>query len=1034
MEVSVLQEDEHFSQETKEKARGKGEALWSSFTELLHETTREHASPIVESGLLLPSTLQDKQGRILRENPSGVSFSMPQRQSRGAYGDSTFRVPAESLLQRDAGVFFWRSNVLNPGSPSAVRFVDLLIVPLCTPLVGHLNAFQIDVNGQHGPFLKKKSREDGRFEFLVELSGKAEPRLEVCVHACFEVPVSRDNLYTETPQLSVGDLPTHWHRNDGGSRVNTVIIVDSVYNNGGGGLVSLQDFADILRECAERVRDLPWLQEVIPKGFECLLQSVDSVLGSGLPETGSVRFQRNWGEIEHAAFIALYGVQEDKLRLEVVGLDRPANRGGGVLAFEFPESLPSPQILDCGEVPAASLGLVMRLAAEVRSMDDQKQHDSKESKRRGPHALAESLKAVVNSQIDLVKKAEEHLWSDKALMEGLHAEFQKGVHSRAKTLDALELPQKLTDWPLVCVALLLCVSDCDGPPEDFLLEVLLGIDLYLANFLVDTLTHPPSRSEICRVMCVLQSAARRASFLQSQHLLRKPSGEVVGEKMGELRGRLNKARERVAKEECGRVTLSNADLCREAALQRFDPLIPQSVLPPPLESELRELTTPSLEERKKTATNNMGSHYCPLESKFSDPPVFFPLPSLPAHPLGPLQKADNASYLLQLRAVDGSLFDMVQSLNRGGKDLLRQLCLHFTQPEMFLRHLDSVMKKYNELLESFIESPAARALPHAELRSREILATWAAWSVAHATVCQMTELGPGSATIGPPFSSEVLWRLSVGTKEAEDALKEIRAYVKRQSGNPPIFDLSDLKATIFLADEISAHHTHIQNLLAEERKRERRRRAAQWAEIQRKKAELESLREELRNAQKREQECHRKVSHLRSQSRSYNDSSLRIAKQDLSYAQNEVQNVERQVRSTNESFPRTIFHLLPKADADALRALFFLFLPQPLTVLARLSVAAQQALLPRPSSPHVPEEHFKKVRREIVVEGLRFDWKQHYNAHRGEWGQESPEVGEQVLELRSDTPAIPKHWGPKTIDEITQDTECEFYCVLKIEQ
>uniref|UniRef100_A0A0G4I9W3 ubiquitinyl hydrolase 1 n=1 Tax=Chromera velia CCMP2878 TaxID=1169474 RepID=A0A0G4I9W3_9ALVE len=823
--------------------------------------------------------------------------------------------------------------------------------------------------------------------------------------------------------------------------------------------------ADTLNQCVEWLRfgERASKFPLLSPAFSAFSVFYESYVLWGISDDGEIEDGKIgvWWEKSHGSCVLCEGETGGKVRLCVVGLDCPSFAGAPSPVWDQPERAPKPQVHQCGEVSKGRVAETFRIALKLIETDNEERREKKDKQRHGPHVLAAAVHAAVN-----VPASWELDTEDPVFFQRLLSLFQRTADEYPATVEA-HSPSTLEkyQWPLFCSVLLELLriflqssdgrevtfketasdewGDCDGgvlmdgeqreelrnlessDADTWFLWILLDLDLQVADMLSIKYSECPSDTNLLDdTMGLCQSAARRADALTNGVAVR-----VALESVKAVRERFTEARKRFWKERCHQASLSPEVLRREAEdLPRQNPAVDSSSLP---QKKIENAAcVGSLEERRKEARRNMGEHSHGLSLTDAD-----------REGRGPLGQVDVAQLLLLLRGTESIVFswlaDVVRDVKSGG-NFRGVLVERFGGLVEGLEGLDRLTRVYTETLETLLSSEdadlkaVAHALPLSALRSTESLVHWAAFCIAHA------HLERDDRLLGVPFKIPLdrddLWRLGVGTREAEDAVLAVHWYIGRarerlRSGcagelSDGLFSLDNPAATLEWVDGFVRTETGapLREELQKEREREGTRRANFCAELVQKKARLSDLRQHLEFAQKEESEA----------SFAYASSGyLQSARWQWECKRKQTQALQSQVKYTNEDYPKTIFHPLPRGDQDALRVLFFLQMPLPLRIFARLSIAAQQLMLPRPSAPHLSPKDHARAKELVAVWPMRFDWRNYCLTSRDNW---LPEAGnghilleDPVVEFLSNTPEVPSHRGPKLVDCIHTDRCCEFY-------
>lgn len=236
------------------------------------------------------------------------------------------------------------------------------------------------------------------------------------------------------------------------------------------------------------------------------------------------------------------------------------------------------------------------------------------------------------------------------------------------------------------------------------------------------------------------------------------------------------------------------------------------------------------------------------------------------------------------------------------------------------------------VLAGFQGTAAASACMAVELRSRELLVVWTALCLADAAArAQHPQLLKG---YGVGVSWRDLRHLALSSRAAADALCGVAAYLRRHSvPTRPLFTLQDGGAATFeFARQFGEADRQLLQLWQQEEASAEARQQAHWAEVQQKKQEAARLRALLPSLKAKQADAHEKYNQAEAYFRnaprwdhSFKED-LRRCSEQLQKAHNKVAETERQLASVLQP-PKRVVQPLPEERAQALKWLFFLYMP-----------------------------------------------------------------------------------------------------------
>jgi hypothetical protein len=285
------------------------------------------------------------------------------------------------------------------------------------------------------------------------------------------------------------------------------------------------------------------------------------------------------------------------------------------------------------------------------------------------------------------------------------------------------------------------------------------------------------------------------------------------------------------------------------------------------------------------------------------------------------------------------------------------------QTQSFLSELETLLDEYRTLCNDFMTSKSASGNLKAELRSRELLSTWIVFCITHSAA---KKLHPMIEDYDVALQWSDLRHLYLGSSVATAAVLAVAAYLKQYSGRGGIiFSLQDQRNTLIFGRCFSTEDPAIQVVWAKEKIEAANREANHWTEVKKKQNLAKELRLEVikinstlahlsstKQTQQSERDA-RKVADAIYGTKYPNDLKDKMLQSKIQSTQDKITaengNLTRTKSSlvTAETPPRLLSQPLPREFPEAMTVLFFLHMPSALGILSRLSVVAQQTLIPR---------------------------------------------------------------------------------------
>eukprot|EP00434_Breviolum_minutum_P039387 symbB.v1.2.034976.t1/scaffold4614.1/size37436/1 len=311
-----------------------------------------------------------------------------------------------------------------------------------------------------------------------------------------------------------------------------------------------------------------------------------------------------------------------------------------------------------------------------------------------------------------------------------------------------------------------------------------------------------------------------------------------------------------------------------------------------------------------------------------------------------------------------------------------------------------------------------------ELQSREVLVVWIAYCLTWRATEIMYDLQEYEIGIG--LCRRDLKRLLLSTKAEMDALKAVDRFLgQREHADGPLFNFQKQEATFLFASAFSAQYPEHQEVLRKEREAEQIRMRKHWEKVQQQQNEAARLRRELATLRsqlqaekgelslvegiaERRSQASQEASRVSSQLTSLRRGDSRRARfereesdlrHEVSQLQEDLENhesldtllravreLEANIRQRNhelelaEKPPHAVIQCLPspKEEEKANTVLFFLYMPDLFGSLSRMTLLAQQLVLPWPWQC----AGRWNVSQELHVEEFVTSWNSHYEMEK----------------------------------------------------
>ena len=309
--------------------------------------------------------------------------------------------------------------------------------------------------------------------------------------------------------------------------------------------------------------------------------------------------------------------------------------------------------------------------------------------------------------------------------------------------------------------------------------------------------------------------------------------------------------------------------------------------------------------------------------------------ALPEKILAWLSKTANSSapmrakLQLMVASVEQWLFQV--ALNLG------EYCERSELKECFISNVESILIQHRTNFANLTPLLTGSNLMVVELRSLEVLCVWIAFCIVHSAATKEHSL-LGRYDVALKWSD--LHHLVFSEKAPTDAALAVAAYLNSYKRSAPvIFSLSDQSGTFKMAEEYSLNSNIIRLVWEDELKSAKKKRVANFELVETKKKKARQLRlkidEHRANLAAYELADEGPYNHRRIYHRS------QIAAETVA-----IEKYESELKIAMKS-PPMVYQALPTDESAAMIMLFFFYMPENLRTLGRLTIMAQQMLLPR---------------------------------------------------------------------------------------
>ena len=368
-----------------------------------------------------------------------------------------------------------------------------------------------------------------------------------------------------------------------------------------------------------------------------------------------------------------------------------------------------------------------------------------------------------------------------------------------------------------------------------------------------------------------------------------------------------------------------------------------------------------------------------------------------------------------LSTIETFIFSISKDLITSGH---REIQIELLEELVFLyrRHLNEFLNHVSKT-----ETGDHRSMLRVEIFSKETLIVWIIYCVIHKFL-------KSSIPLIQKFGVALEWKdiryFALSNKEAITASLAVSEYLKSNTNEMPLFSLSKQDATFQFAVENVRQSDEINSIWQKEIQHANDRTDVHWKKVQGKQAVINGLEIEL-DCKKRElnQKCF-----LRTHSNSLYDTDMesKLLK-DIVVLNAEVKSLVHKIQDERHP-PDPVFQPLPKQESKAFSALFFIYMPKHLEILAQFTVMAQQMLLPNESKfPHtaLDETVYNSIQESVKIpkhpHAFKADMNQYYNKY-----SQFDSTSRETLKIKS-TGAIPDRVGSSDVMKYHDKSEGVWY-------
>ena len=277
-------------------------------------------------------------------------------------------------------------------------------------------------------------------------------------------------------------------------------------------------------------------------------------------------------------------------------------------------------------------------------------------------------------------------------------------------------------------------------------------------------------------------------------------------------------------------------------------------------------------------------------------------------------------------------------------------------PEIKIDLLEDLVFLYRRLLDVFLshvsktETGEHRSMLRVEIFSKETLIVWISYCVIHKFLKNSIPL---IQQFGVALGWEDIRYFVLSNKDAITASLAVSTYLKSNTNGLSLFSLSEQNTTFQFAIKYVKQSDEMNSIWQKEIQHANDRTDVHWNEVKNKQALVNKLEKELNckesELRQTEYKLEKRKDYLRSINHSHlHDSDESKLQRDVSALYSMLQQLRTQIRNARKP-PDPVFQPLPKQESNAFRALFFIYMPKNIEVLAQFTGMAQQMLLPNKS-------------------------------------------------------------------------------------
>lgn len=347
--------------------------------------------------------------------------------------------------------------------------------------------------------------------------------------------------------------------------------------------------------------------------------------------------------------------------------------------------------------------------------------------------------------------------------------------------------------------------------------------------------------------------------------------------------------------------------------------------------------------------------------------------------------------------------------------------------------VEKVMDMYRKVARHLQTCSESKAMLRGELLSKEVLVVWIAFCHVHHSVKKSHPLVREYSVALQP---DDLKFLVLSKKESVDAAREVIKYLRENSkGHGPIFSgHSDEDMTLNLALRFGNACTEITETWDLERQAMSGRESDRWKVIQRKKQKLKELDEILRHLETELLKVSQQRQTLHEQWESYRylrrkDKALEDKEIEEDCLSRRVDEMKSRIK-LEERAPSPIFQPCPSQRNLAIPVIFFLTMPDDLSIFSRLSFLSKQLLLPKENNINVPTvprcENLISVDKVVASSPPKTIWRDYHDNGSTTRTFESTARVEGVI-IGSSSSIVSGKWYSQNVRNISSSSDGVWY-------